>query len=440
MEFSNPFAPVHQEEALADPRIMATDVTAEGRARLPRRPSLRTNFSYPKLCRHGSSESHSSNGSIPGMTDASDSDLSFDDDGGYNTSAGELWDSFWRDNGAASICRQSQEHRPEFIEPRHCEEVPISPTTRCPPSIIGGGASKAASGEHNPKVEELTTPPNTVQAPPSQAQSGPSRRVVTHPAGSKPPVTGLRRRPHPPRTSSLTFEPPAPPQRPLFLRGSRPSASPRPPKSTQNLGSLFIPPTLVTQSNPASPYCTQTSSTTTTSSAAASVPVSPAYPPPPPPQALRPSTSALNIQNKGEAQSSSKRELFSHNVTAPLPPLLPSPMPEPSSSSQPNPSPEQLVSVFDFDSDSEDEDDEDERHSFAKRIARGLHKKSASSEKRNTTTGPTTDRKAATVGHTGLDANIAGGKYRRPRLRSSTGSISRRRGGSLGRIFGLMGR
>ncbi|KAH7037467.1 uncharacterized protein B0I36DRAFT_359156 [Microdochium trichocladiopsis] len=49
--------------------------------------------------RHESSESFSSihsSGSVPGLTDTSDSELSVDEDSQYNISTSQLWDSFWQ--------------------------------------------------------------------------------------------------------------------------------------------------------------------------------------------------------------------------------------------------------------------------------------------------------------------------------------------------------
>ncbi|KAJ8110891.1 hypothetical protein ONZ43_g5755 [Nemania bipapillata] len=113
--------------------------------------------------------------------------------------------------------------------------------------------------------------------------------------------------------------------------------------------------------------------------------------------------------------------MASHTFKAPL---LPSALPE---TSRPQPQLEQFVSVFDFDSDSEEED---ERRSFARRIKRGLHKKSAS-EKRYTA-----ERKVGAARHT-VSGGEASEKHARERARQNS-RLSRGRGGSLGRIFGLM--
>lgn len=378
---------------------MAADVNAEVDTPSTRRPSL--NFSYPRLSRHESSESRSSNGSVPGMTDASDSDASFDDDGCYNTSACQLWDSFWPDNATSCI------HQPSQDQPR---SLPQS--------------------EHDPKVKELATPHHTSQSPPI---SEPEHRKssVTYSVYHNIPAISVERHPHPPRTSSLSFTPPSPPRRSLCSRGSRPSVPLKPTKSSQNIRSVFIAPIVTAQGGAASP---QSISQTKIESPAVPFPESPAYPPPPPPKTLRASTSAFSIRDKARALNSGNNastdnnggRLVAYNVTPPLPPLLPSPLPEPRSLS---PEPERFVSVFDFDSDSESED---ESNSFARRIARGLHRKSAS-EKRSASW----RKPSNTPTHRASDA--AASKYSGDKQRNS-GSLSSRRGGSLGRIFGLMGR
>jgi hypothetical protein len=419
MEFSNPFAPAQQEKFLIpETKRMTADVTPEGSLRLPRQPSLRTNFSYPRLSRHESSESRSSNGSLPGMTDASDSELSIDDDGSYNTSSGELWDSFWPDNTVSSIDRKPQEEQIDPLEPAPGgDQFRINPTRRRHPSDVDGDTTRIATRGHDQKVEELSTPRHTFQSPPSQPTQ--RRSAVTYSVYPRSSTISVSRHPHPPRTSSLSFEPPSPSQRPLFMRGSRPSAGLRSSKSNHHINSLYITPSLASQSKENS------SEQLSPTSKAVSVPVSPAYPPPPPPKVLRPSTSAFNIRDKARVHNSNKN-LASYTGKTPPTPLLPSALPEPS---PPQPEAERFVSVFEYDSDSEDEG-ADERNSFARRIRRGLHKKSAS-EKRFST-----KRKADAARHTvsGADASE---KHGRERTRHS-GRLSRGRGGSLGRIFGLM--
>ncbi|KAI1114081.1 hypothetical protein F5Y14DRAFT_462017 [Nemania sp. NC0429] len=436
MEFTNPFTHSQQEQVSAlEPQGAATDVNLEADTTMRRKPSLRTNFSYPRLSRHESSESRSSNGSVPGMTDASDSDASFDDDGGYDTSACQLWDSFWPDNTTSCIGRQSQQD-PQPLQARHPEEEHSElDIKRCHPTGLEGETTRSAIGELGSEVEELTTPRQTSLSPPI-IQPEQRKSAATYSVYPKLPVISVERHPHPPRTSSLSFTPPSPPRRPLYPRGNRGSAGLKSAKSSQNIRSLFIPPIITSQGGVASPQ--EISPLTLTASAALSVPVSPAYPPPPPPSTIRPSTSAFSLRDKARVQNSGNSTVIStsistnnvgglvaYNVTPPLPPLLPSPLPEPRSES---PGPERFVSVFDFDSDSESEEEEE---SFARRIARGLHRKSAS-EKRSASW-----RKTSAPKHRASDADVA--KYSGDKQRNS-GSLSSRRGGSLGRIFGLMGR
>ncbi|KAI0487242.1 hypothetical protein F4859DRAFT_464163 [Xylaria cf. heliscus] len=403
---------------------MPTDGTTKAATRLPRRPSSRDNFSYPRLSRHESSESRSSDGSIPGMTDASDSDISCDDDGIYNTSAGELWDSFWPDSTPSSIFPQSQEDDPVLLQPgQHEDSLKVNPIKRRQPSDADGDAVRITTQDYNPEADKLTTTPShTFRSPLSQ--SSPKKSTVTYSVYPKIPVISVQRHPHPPRTSSLSFAPPSPPQGPLFLRGSRSSAALKSSQSSQTIHPLFIPPSLASSSKAVS--IRQRPSTT--AKTAVSVPVSPAYPPPPTPKTLRPSTSAFSLRDKARMHNINKGSV-SHNEKAPPVSLLPSPLPEPLST---RPHVERFVSVFEFDSDSETEADVDEGNSFARRIARGLHKKTGS-DKRGVA-----QRKVVTAGPTSLDADSSSRDLReKPR---NGGSLSRKRGGSLGRIFGLMGR
>ncbi|KAI1203629.1 hypothetical protein F5X97DRAFT_283681 [Nemania serpens] len=431
MNSTNPIAPSQRESTSSESGTrMATDVTAEADITLRRKPSLRTNFSYPRLSRHESTESRSSNGSVPGMTDASDSDGSFDDDGCYNTSACQLWDSFWPDDTAA--CPPQTGHCEERTKP----EV----ARRCDPTNVEAEITQAAIRDREQKVMKLATPRQTSLSPPVIIQPEHRKSAVTYSVYPKIPVMSVERHPHPPRTSSLSFTPPSPPRRPLHSRGGRPSAGLKATKSTQNMRSAFIAPIVTAQGGAASPLPTAPS---TTLSPAVSVLKSPSYPPPPPPRTLRASASAFSIRDKARVQTTTNDDaktvhhsiihsipyhsggLVAYNVTPPLPPLLPSPLPESRSSS---PVPERFVSVFDFDSDSESED---EHNSFARRIARGLHRKSAS-EKRSASW-----RKPSTPKHRASDADAS--KYSGDKQRNS-GSLGSRRGGSLGRIFGLMGR
>ncbi|KAI0908687.1 hypothetical protein F4823DRAFT_480432 [Ustulina deusta] len=437
MESSNTFAPYQQDKFLSGAPRMTTHMTSGIGYRASRRPSLRTNFSYPKLSRHESNESRSSSGSVPGMTDASDSDFSFDEDGIYNTSAGELWDSFWPDNvESSSIYRQSQESYLPLLQPSQSRDCLKVNPIRHQPYDADDETIKIATREYDPRADEPPSPRTTIQSPPLQStlllstpsRPTPKRSPVTYSVYPKPPVVSVPRHPHPPhppRTSSLSFEPPSPPPRPSFLRGSRSSAGLKFSKSTHNMNSLFIAPSVIPYNNKvASPQ--QRSSTA--ANTAASVPVSPAYPPPPTPKTLRPSTSAFNLRDKARVRNANSGFVSHHGVTAPL---LPSPLPAPL------PTRPQFVSVFELDSDSESETDADEEPSFARRIARGLHKRRTIEKKRGVA-GRKARRAAAGLNAATLDASSSG-KDREERLRDG-GSLSRKRGSSLGRIFGFIGR
>ncbi|KAI1120010.1 hypothetical protein F5Y10DRAFT_142516 [Nemania abortiva] len=422
MEFSNPFAPTQREGFRSETKRMTADVTPEGSMRLPRKPSLSTNFSYPRLSRHESSQSRSSNGSLPGMTDASDSELSIDEDGSYNTSAGELWDSFWPDNTTSSIDRKPQEYDLNLLQPAQNRNIfTIHPTERHHSSDADDDTIRIATGEDELKLEGLATPRHPLQPPQSQSTS--NKSAVTYSVYPRPQTAGASRS-HPPRTSSLSFEPfelPPPPRRPLFTRGNSPNGVLKPSTSILNINTSFIPPSLASRSKGFS----EEEISPTTTSKTTTFPASPAYPPPPPPRSLRTSNSAFSLRDKTRAHNVN-RGLTSDAATASPVPLLPSALPEELPTRPPV---ERFVSVFEYDSDSESEDG-GERSSFKRRITRGLHRKSAS-EKR-------AGRKPSVVRHPAFDAKSPE-RHTRERPRSSS-RLNRTRGGSLGRIFGLMGR
>ncbi|KAI0537545.1 hypothetical protein GGR58DRAFT_345455 [Xylaria digitata] len=424
MEPSGTFAPYRQDKFSSKFTRMTTDISTGVSCRSSRLPSLETNFSYPRLSRHESSQSQSSNGSYPGMTDASDSDISFDfdDDGMYNTSAGELWDSFWPDSTeSSSIYQQSQEDSLPLLQPQKRGDYFKTSPTRHQPSGTDGDTIKITTRGYDQGDEELVSPCDTTKPPPLQPT--PKKSPVTYSVYPKAPVISVQRHPHPPRTSSLSFEPPSPPRRTSFLRSSRSSAGLKSSKSTYNVNPLFIVPSIISSSNVVSLQ----ERPSTARKTAASVPVSPVYPPPPTPKTLRSSTSAFNLRDRARFRSSNNRGLASHNVTAPLVPLLPSPMPELLPT---RPQVERFVSVFELDSDTESEaDTADEGHSFAKRIARGLQKRSTI-EKR-----AVAERKAVTAGLAALHAD----SLKKNSEGNPRDSLSRKRGGSLGRIFGFIG-
>ncbi|KAI1433567.1 hypothetical protein GGR50DRAFT_495294 [Xylaria sp. CBS 124048] len=439
MEFSNTYIPSRRERILSQSKEVLTYVAGAG-SRYPRKPSLNTNFSYPKLSRHESNESRSSNGSIPGMTDASDSDLSFDEDGLYNTSAGELWDKFWYDDEASSPCRRSQMPDQDLLQPE--QRKLYTRTTGTGQQRSGDAMNstvRTACNEYGTDGTTYTT----------SCQSTPKKSPVKYSIYPKVPAMQAPRHPPPPppRISSLTGEPPlSPPPRSSFLRGSRSNLGlklGRP--SSNSKSSTLVSTSIAPPSRPSSLQPPPSSS-----SISVSAPVSPVYPSPPPKE-LRPTTSSFSLRDKTQLYSNksnksnkgnmnNKNSPASHHATGPPPTppvsLLPSALP-------PSPSPRRLqaqqsISVFDFDSDSEG-GVSGESGNFARRIARGLHKKS-SSEKRSF------DRKAfagclpPTDFSSSLTSSSSDKVPEEKKSRDSDVCLRRKRGGSLGRIFGLRGK
>ncbi|KAI1259888.1 hypothetical protein F5Y18DRAFT_285766 [Xylariaceae sp. FL1019] len=419
MDITTLFSPSRQERILPEAGVGHIDVISEAVTPLPRKPSLRTNFSYPSLSRHESSESRSSNGSLPGMTDSSDSDLSFDDDCvyRYNTSAGQLWDSFWPDNVVSPV----NEPYPAVLPATNGRDYFSVNHSRRQPPVEDDDTIRIAPISQSRKTGDSSQGQRDSRASPQRKTI---KTPVTYSVYPKTCETTVQRRPHPPRTSSLTFNPPPPPRRQLFSKGSKPHATLRSSKSSYNLTSIFTaPPVLIT-----SEFISKSPRSSTKATAAVSVPVSPAYPPFPLPNTLRASASASALRDANRASNGT-----CHNATAPLTPLLPSSMPEGPLPRRPRV--ERFVSVFELDSDSDREgDDGDESsNSFAKRIARGLHKKSAS-EKRGVA-----ERKAVTADLTAVDPGVTENDLGTQKPKDG-GSLSRKRGGSLGRILGLMSR
>ncbi|KAI1651038.1 uncharacterized protein F4817DRAFT_356448 [Daldinia loculata] len=363
--------------------------------RLLRKSSLTSNFSYPRLDEHehlrryesdNRRSSLASNGSMPGMTDSSDSETSFDED--YNTSASELWDSFWPDSAAGPgeqypvLLRASQTPHclPKGLSKRESNVTDDTITVSKP-----GSSSQKATGSCETSATQ-TSPPRPV------TRNG-SHTYSIYP---KQEPNNVLRYALPPRTSSLIAAPLSPPRR-QFLKPAKSIVNLKPSESHHNLQpNHTIPPI---SRMPMAPV----------SGNANSVPVSPAYPPPPPPRALRPTSSAFNLRDK---KISFNR--MQHNAAMPLSPLS-SPAMTPTPEFQPasRPEVEPYISVFEFDSDHESYM---ESNSFTKRIARGFHKKSAS-EKRSS-------------GRRGSEDSVAHGSDKE----------KRKRGGSLGRILGLKGR
>lgn len=364
----------------------------------PRKSSLTNNFSYPRsdeyLRRHGSSDSRSSlrsNGSLPGMTDSSDSETSFEEDSNYNTSASELWDSFWPDSSAAPgehpvLLRASQ--IPTFFTKSFTERESQEADDTITISKLEQDSKTISNSPSEILVPQLSPPrPTTRNGSP------------TYSVYPKIEPTNLLRIPLPPRTSSLNTVPLSPPRRQAL----------KPAKSTVNLKSSKPPHVL--RPHYASPAISKMPVPSTSSS---SVPVSPAYPPPPPPQSLRPAASAFNLRDRNNSLTQTL-----HNTTTPLSPLSRA-APSFESQQPSQPQAERYISVFEVDSDAESYM---ESNSFTRRIARGFHKKSAS-EKRGIS------------GRRASDGSDSRGSEKE----KSKESPSRKRGGSLGRILGLRSR
>ncbi|RYP46871.1 hypothetical protein DL768_006968 [Monosporascus sp. mg162] len=363
------------------------------------------------------------------MTDSSDSEVSLDDDYcQYNVSASELWDSFWpsteetnaREWAKSSITqpsRSTQEYFSVDVIKQYADDAEDDTITISPLE----DKVERANQIQRPRDSQPSSPRRT------SSKRGPARYSVY----PKQQQLSPPRLPHPPRTTSLRSGPPDP-SRHRSLKGS---------KSSLNLSSL----SMLAHRLHISPHSAKQASHRTT---AKSVPVSPVYPPPPPPRSLRPSVSAFNLR---EISGSSEAQ---RNATAPLPPLVPR-MALPENPFPPRPAAvERFVSVFDYDSDAESVVETTGAHargghnnhsngnssnngSFAKFIARGLHKKSASEKQR----GPSAKSSSVTHAVAPLDfavTNHAGGEGSEKERGEK--SRCRKRGGSLGRILGFKGR
>ncbi|KAI2470123.1 hypothetical protein F4781DRAFT_195658 [Annulohypoxylon bovei var. microspora] len=367
-------------------------------SRPPRKSSLNSNFSYPKpdgyLRRHESSDSCSSlasNGSMPGMTDSSDSETSFEEDSSYNTSASELWDTFWPDSAFVP-----EEQYPVLLRASQTPNYFAKSFPKCEfnneaDDTITLSTLKRDSKEDSGKPCDTPLPR---LSSPRQATRNVSPTYSVYP---KPEPSSILRVALPPRTSSLNVVPLSPPRR----QGLK-----------SNISNLNIKP--IQSSHSFRPYraAPPVSKASMLPISAKSAPTSPNYPPPHPPRALRPATSTLNLRD-GQSPLNQTR----HNATAPLSPLSAvTPVEKPQSN--PRPEFERLVSVFEFDSDHESYT---ERNSFTKRIARGFHKKSAS-EKRSSD-----DRRGS--------SDSQGSEKEKDKE-----NPARKRGGSLGRILGLKSR
>ncbi|KAI1077876.1 hypothetical protein F5B20DRAFT_255002 [Whalleya microplaca] len=409
MESTSPFEMSYQERFAVGAGKGAVGAVS---TKPSRRSNLNTNYSYPKLdghiSRHEPSDSRSSltsTGSVPGMTDSSDSEVSFDDDCSYNTSASELWDSFWPDNTTVLDERYPAVLRTSQTQDYFAKSFPKHRSHNSEDDTITLSHPAQDSKAIGTKCE-LLGPPSA--SPPRPASR---RSQVTYSVYPKPQPINLQRIHLPPRTSSLNSEPPSPPRRQPNLKTSKSSTNLTSLKSSKSSHNLRTQQSFYTTAPPPSsqaPVATR------------SVPVSPAFPPPLP-KTLRPSNSAFNLRDTKRRPSQTQVQ---HNATAPLSPLLPPPTSLPP---MPRPQLERFVSVFEHDSDAES-DAAPNGAGFAKRIARGLHKKSAS-EKRGSG-----ERRAGNGIMGGADADEKDKEDRRGE------SPARKRGGSLGRILGLKSR
>ncbi|KAI1449245.1 hypothetical protein F5Y02DRAFT_255527 [Annulohypoxylon stygium] len=361
-------------------------------SRPPRKSSLNHNFSYPRpdsqLRRHESSDSCSSlasNGSMPGMTDSSDSETSFDEDSNYNTTASELWDTFWPDSAIAP-----GEQYPVLLR---ASQTPNYFTKCFPHRDFHEADDTITISELKQECKAISNSSCDITTPRPSPKRLATRNQPSYSIIPKVEPAHMLRAPLPPRTSSLNTVPLSPPRR-QTPKSNRSNLNLKSSKSSHNLRAYRVTP--VTSKIPVLPVSSN------------SVPASPTYPPPPPPRTLRPATSAVNLREKQKSLDQAH-----HNACVPLSPLS---AVTPKQELQPAPRPdlERFVSVFEVDSDHESIM---ESSSFTKRIARGFHKKSAS-EKRND-------------------------NYRRGSADSQSSekeNTNRKRGGSLGRILGLKGR
>jgi hypothetical protein len=365
--------------------------------RTPSRPNLKLNFSHTRPDghppRYESAESRSSltsSGSNPGMTDASDSEASVDDDYNYNTSASELWDSFW----------------PEAVDKQHSLHKSPSSTALFSARIrdyFGHRRSTTELEEAEDDTITITQLEKDLQdAKPSHWPWSP-RTSPTRPRHTRSPATysvypkvsAASARLAPFSAQTVPAPEPAPPIRRRPLKASR---------SIANIQTSNASASLYHATSPSTP----TAAITHTRSA----PVSPVGPPPPPPKLLRPSASAYNIRERSQLGKSQ------HNATAPLVPIAPSQPRCVLDGARPfRPQLERFVSVFELD----DAEAEPENNGFAKRLARGLHHKRTPSDKRSSG-----EKKAAAAASAGIDG--------------TENTLGMKLGGPLGRMLGLKSR
>ncbi|ETS84935.1 hypothetical protein PFICI_02960 [Pestalotiopsis fici W106-1] len=388
--------------SMADHRLADLDVmqynNVDGARTLRDRPvsriQLGKNFSYPRpdghAIRHEQSDSRSSvtsSGSLPGMTDSSDSEASAEDDYHYNTSASELWDSFW----PAGTNKSHHRHKHQNSSISQSQTPDRFSLDYYKTTIVEGPDDDSVTITQASQEQPDT---NTSQWPLSKPplprpNLKPARNTTSYSVYPKSTPLPTRITQLPPRISSMTPEPPS-----RLLKGS---------KSISHLKHRVAPPSLVLTPS-------TTPNTIISSQADVAAADSPAR--------LRPSVSSYNIREKSEY----------HATTSPFPVPVP-PIPDQLRSAPPQI--ERFVSVFDFDSDAESTS---ENETLAKRIARGLQQKKSlkdigSKKADNHTKG---HKKSASE-----KSSLSPEKKTAAAMLASGGSLGRKRGGSLGRMLGL---
>ncbi|KAK8024045.1 hypothetical protein PG993_012111 [Apiospora rasikravindrae] len=375
---------IHRDEFLmglvqgtsADAMKKQQQQSQQGRPVVAEMSSPKANFSYPRpdsrVIRHEPTDSRSSmtsNGSVPGMTDASDSEASADDDFHYNASASELWDSFWpNDAPRLQGIQQAQGSSSPSIDNSDYFTATTLPSK---PERLDDGTITISSAER--------------QSPQLQAFQWPlphSRNTRLRPIQTRSPATvdvcpkAQDETSIPARSTSLIPEAPRPQHqiKRKPLRSSKSIANLNVGKPRPHLHPLYEAPIAST-------------SNSTIKQDIQSLPVSPAFPDASA-MPLRPSASAIDMrrQHADDATAALHKKSY-HNATAPLAPLPPRPFLEQSAMAQrpPRPQLERNVSVFECDSD--DESDAEAESKFVRRLTRGLqHKKSTIGNDRSTKT------------------------------------------------------
>ncbi|KAK7972810.1 hypothetical protein PG988_006944 [Apiospora saccharicola] len=329
MDSRNALDSIHRDEFLMEltQGTSTQQQSQQGMTAVADMSSQKANFSYPRpdsrVIRHEPTDSRSSmtsNGSVPGMTDASDSEASADDDFHYNASASELWDSFWpNDTSRPQNVQQVQGSASPSIETSEYFTTTASPLKS---ERLDDGTLTIPSAEHQPEqLRSFQWPlPNPRNARPRPVQPRAPATFSICPKAVDEESTSSQT-PIPARSTSLTPEAAPRPQHTIKRKPLRSS------KSIANLA-----------------------------------------------MSLRPSASAFDMRRQ-HAEDLEKRTY--HNATAPLAPLPAQPFLEQSAMAQrpARPQLERNVSVFECDSD--DESDYEAESKFVRRLTRGLqHKKS----------------------------------------------------------------